>query len=127
MGPTARDALHAWRARPPDTALVLVEYAPRAYHLSALLAAVARWKLQGRFVAICRAPGAFASAKQRIAYEIIRALADVELPAREPAGLIGSWPRGRLPRPSWLPGPLARRPSGSPPRPLPPILPRPPC
>ena len=127
MGPTVRDALHASRATPPDTALVLVEYAPRAYHLAALLAAIARWKLQGRFVAICRAPGAFATAKQRAAYDAIRSLADVELPARDPAGLIGTWPRGRLPRPSWLAGTWARRRSESPLRELLPILRCPEC
>ena len=109
MGPTARDALHAARATPPDTALVLVEYRPRAYHLVALLAAVLRWKAQGCFVTICRGPGAFPSAKQRLAYAAIRALSDLELPAGGPAALIGSWPRGRLPRPSWLAGTWPRR------------------
>lgn len=127
MGPTVRDALHASRATPPDTALVLVEYAPRAYHLTALLAAVLRWKLQRRFVAICRAPGAFVSPRQRIAYEIIRAAADLELPARDPATLIATWPRSRLPRPSWLAGTWARRRADSPLGDLLPILRCPEC
>src|SRR5207237_3900221 len=109
MGPTVRDALHAARATPPDSALVFVEYAPRAYHLSALFAAVARWKAQGRFVAICRGPGAFTSARQRLAYGVVRALADLELPLREPAAVVGTWPRTRLPRPSWLAGAWTRR------------------
>jgi SAM-dependent methyltransferase len=109
MGPTVRDALHASRATPPDTALVLVEYAPRAYHLSALLAAVLRWKAQGRFVALCRAAGPFDTARQRIAYALIRTLADVELEAGDPATLVAGWPRTRLPRPSWLTGTWARR------------------
>jgi len=113
MGPTARDALHAARATPPDTALVLVEYAPRGYHLSALLSAVVRWKLQRRFVAICRGPGTFASAKQRLAYAVIRALCDVELSSRDPATLVAAWPRARLPRPSWLATTWARRRSSS--------------
>lgn len=127
MGPTARDALHAARATPPDTALVFVEYAPQAYHLSALLAAVARWKAQGRFVAICRGPGTFATAKQRLAYAAIRALADVELPIREPAALVGGWPRTRMPRPSWLSGTWRRTWMESPLQQLVPILRCPEC
>ena len=127
MGPTARDALHAARATPPDTALVFVEYAPRAYHLIALLAAVLRWKAQGRFVAICRGPGAFASAKQRLAYAAVRALADLELPAREPAVLVGTWPRAHLPRPSWLAGVWPRRRADTPLAALLPILRCPEC
>jgi SAM-dependent methyltransferase/uncharacterized protein YbaR (Trm112 family) len=127
MGPTARDALHAARATPPDTALVFVQYAPRDYHLTALLAAVARWKVQGRFVAICRGPGAFASAKQRVAYAAIRALADVELPVREPAALVGAWPRTRMPRPSWLSGVWHRKRMESPLQQLVPLLRCPEC
>ena len=109
MGPTVRDALHAARATPPDSALVFVEYAPRMYHLSAVFAAVARWKAQGRFVVICRGPGTFASMRQRVAYAAVRALADLELPLREPAAVVGTWPRTRLPRPSWLAGAWPRR------------------
>ncbi|MDP9321602.1 MAG: class I SAM-dependent methyltransferase [Chloroflexota bacterium] len=114
MGPTTRDSLHAARATPPDTALVFVDYAPGAFHLTALLAAVLRWKAQRRFVVICRGAGAFASAKQRLAYAAVRAIADVELAIREPAALIGTWPRGHLPRPSWLTGVWPRRRAESP-------------
>lgn len=127
MGPTARDALHAARATPPDTGLVFVQYAPRDYHLGALLAAVARWKAQGRFVAICRGPGAFASTKQRLAYGAIRAIADLELPVREPATLIGAWPRSHMPRPSWLSGVWHRKRMESPLQQLVPILRCPEC
>ena len=127
MGPTVRDALHAARATPPDTAMVLVEYEPRAYHLSALLAAVIRWKAQRRFVVVLRGEGVLATAKQRLAYAAVTTLADLELPMADRAALVGTWPRGRLPRPSWLAGTWARRRGPSPLDELLPILRCPEC
>lgn len=127
LGPTVRDALHAARATPPDTALVFVEYAPRAYHLSALAAAVLRWKAQGRCIVLCRAGGAFATARQRAAYAAIRTLAHLELPAADPRAVLAGWPRGQLPRPSWLGGVWARRRGHAPLRELLPILRCPEC
>ncbi|MDP9265058.1 MAG: hypothetical protein M3O91_02900, partial [Chloroflexota bacterium] len=101
MGATFGDVLHAARATPPDTAVVYIHYLPGAYHLSALLAGVLRWKGQGCFVVLCRG-GAFASPKQRLGYAAVRLLADLELPAEDADLTLGSWSPRRVPRPSWL-------------------------
>ncbi len=101
MGPTLGDVLHAARATPPDTAVVYVHYVPGAYHLSALVAGVLRWKGQGCFVVLCRG-GAFASPRQHLAYAALRLLVDLELPAADAGVALAAWSPRRVPRPSWL-------------------------
>ena len=101
MGATVGDVLHAARATPPNTAVVYVHYTPGAYHLSALLAGVLRWKGQGCFVVLCRS-GAFASSRQRLAYAAVRSQADLELPAADADASLAAWSPRKVPQPSWL-------------------------
>lgn len=83
----------------PDTAVIFVQYAPGWFGVTALLRAVLQWKRDGRFVVLLRSRDAFHRPQQRIAYELVRRAADLELTvAGSVEETLGSWPADRLPK-----------------------------
>src|SRR5438067_1879195 len=82
LGGTRSEMLHTVRKTQPDTALVVIEFAAGDYKVVDLMLAVARWKLQGRRVVLCRANGAPLSSRRLLALRLLRFMVDRDLVAR---------------------------------------------
>ena len=83
LGGTRSEMLHVVRKTQPDTAVVVVEFAPGDYKLVDLALAVLRWKVQGRRVVLCRSERGPISSRRRLALRVLRAMVDRDLAVRD--------------------------------------------